>query len=172
MADNVSKIPLKTDEKSAPAPQRSLSPFESLRSEIDRLFDDFTPAFWHRPFGRLSFEKAFPAISTPAVDLVEKEKGYEITAELPGIEPKDLEVKVADGTLTIKGEKQETKEEKDKEYHLSERRYGSFQRAFQLPQSVDVSKIEASFTNGLLTVTLPKTAEAQQNERKIAINAG
>ncbi len=170
MADTTTKQPIKTEEKPA-APQRGLSAFESLRSEIDRLFDDFTPTFWHRPFAGLPFEKAFSTIASPAVDLVEKNGGYEITAELPGIDAGNVDVKVANGILTIKGEKQESKEEKDKEYHLSERRYGTFQRSFQLPSSVDAARIEASFTNGVLTVKLPKSTEAQNNERKIAIKA-
>ncbi|MHC2791871.1 HSP20 family molecular chaperone IbpA [Mesorhizobium jarvisii] len=74
-------------------------------------------------------------------------------------------------TLTIKGEKQEEKEEKDKDYYLSERRYGSFQRSFQLPDGVDADKIDASFTKGVLTVKLPKTAEAQKAEKKITVKA-
>ncbi|MBB6303747.1 Hsp20/alpha crystallin family protein [Rhizobium leucaenae] len=171
MADTATKLPVKTEEKQPKTPDIGWSPFESLRTEIDRLFDDLTPTFWHRPFARLSLGKSFPSITAPAVDVVEKEKSYEISAELPGIEPKDLDVRVANQTLTIKGEKQETKEEKEKEYYLSERRYGSFQRSFQLPQSVDAAKIEASFNNGVLTVTLPKTGEAQKNERKVIIKA-
>lgn len=169
MADPATKLPIKTEDKAMKAPETGWSPFDSLRSEIDRLFEDFTPMLWHRPFGRLSLARSFPTITAPAIDLVEKEKGYEITAELPGIEPKDLDVQLSDNTLTIKGEKQETKEEKGKEYYVSERRYGSFQRSFQLPQSVDAGKIEASFTNGVLTINLPKTVEAQSNMRKIAV---
>jgi HSP20 family protein len=169
MTDAPTKLPVRPEEKSVKTPESAWSPFESLRSEIDRLFDDFTPAFWNRPFGRLSLAKSLAAITAPAVDLVEKEKAYEITAELPGIDPRDLEVRLSSGTLTIRGEKQEAKEEKEKEYHVSERRYGSFQRSFRLPEGIDAAQIEASFNNGVLTVKLPKTAEAQKNERKIAI---
>src|SRR3990172_5392275 len=116
--------------------------------------------FWR---GELSFGKA------PAVDIVEKEKEYEITAELPGLDENNVEVKFADGLLTIKGEKREEKEERKKDYYLSERRFGSFQRSFQLPDGVDADKIEACFKNGVLTVTLPKSPEAQRKEKKIAI---
>ncbi|MFS8116215.1 Hsp20/alpha crystallin family protein [Rhizobium jaguaris] len=171
MADTATKLPAKTQNKQPKTSDMGWSPFESLRSEIDRLFDDFTPTFWHRPFGRLSLGKSFPSIAAPAVDVVEKEKAYEISAELPGIAAKDLEVRLANHTLTIKGEKQETKEEKGKEYYLSERRYGSFQRSFQIPEGVDAAKVEASFSNGVLTVNLPKTAEAQKSERKVIIKA-
>ena len=106
----------------------------------------------------------------PAVDIVDKNKAYEITAELPGLDENNIDVKFADGTVTIKGEKRDEKEEKKKDYYLSERRYGSFQRSFGVPDGVDADKIAATFKNGVLTVTLPKTAEAQKSEKKIAIN--
>ena len=107
----------------------------------------------------------------PAMDLVEKEKEYEISAELPGIDEKNVEIKVANHMLTIKGEKTEEKEEKQKDYYLSERRFGSFQRSFALPEGVDADKIEANFVKGVLTVKLPKTAEAQKAEKKITVKA-
>ncbi|TIP96679.1 MAG: Hsp20/alpha crystallin family protein, partial [Mesorhizobium sp.] len=100
-----------------------------------------------------------------------KGKEYEITAELPGIDERNVEIKLANRTLTIKGEKTEEKEEKDNDYYLSERRYGSFQRSFQLPEGVDADKIDASFAKGVLTVKLPKTAEAQKAEKKITVKA-
>jgi HSP20 family protein len=79
---------------------------------------------------------------------------------------------LSDGTLTIKGEKKDEKEERNKDYYLSERRYGSFQRSFSVPDGVDAEKIEAAFKNGVLTVTLPKTPEAQKKEKKIEIKKG
>ncbi|ENN85265.1 heat shock protein HSP20 [Rhizobium freirei PRF 81] len=169
MADKATKLPLKTDDKPGKTPDLGWLPFESLRSEIDRLFEDFTPAHWHRPFGRLSRGRTFVVATAPAIDVIEREHAYEISAELPGIDAKDIDVKLSNSTLTIKGEKHDVKEEKDKEYYLSERRYGSFERNFQLPEGVDTGKIEASFVNGVLTIVLPKTAEARKNERKIAI---
>ena len=119
--------------------------------------------FWR---GEISWGKA------PAVDVIDKEKAYEITAELPGMDESNIDVKFADGLLTIKGEKKEEKEEKKRDYYLSERRYGSFQRSFPVPESVDADKIEAKFANGVLTVILPKSAEAQKNEKRIAIKKG
>ena len=107
----------------------------------------------------------------PAVDIAETDKAYEITAELPGMDEKNIEVKFADGVLTIKGEKKEEKEEKKKDYYLSERSYGSFQRSFQVPDGVDTDKIEATFKKGVLTVTLPKSAEAQKAAKKIDVKA-
>jgi HSP20 family protein len=104
------------------------------------------------------------------VDLVEKADRYEITAELPGMDEKNIEVKLSNEMLVIKGEKREEKEEKEANYYMSERRYGSFQRAFRLPQGVNADKIEASFKNGVLTVALPKTEEAKK-ETKIHVKA-
>lgn len=110
--------------------------------------------------------------AAPAVDITEREKAYEITAELPGMDEKNIEVKVTDGSLTIKGEKHEEKEEKKKNYYLHERHFGSFERRFGLPDGVDADKIEAAFKKGVLTVTLPKKPEAQKPAKKIEVKAG
>lgn len=179
MADLASKLPVKF-ETSAPARAsraREMLPLASLRSEIDRLFDDFDRG-WLAPWpGRSLFNmeallpRSIVGETTPAVDIVENEKSYGIIAELPGIDEKDIELKMSNDTLTIKGEKKEEKEEKGEGYYLSERRFGSFQRCFQVPDGVDASKIDASFKNGVLRVTLPKTAEAKLAERKIPIKA-
>ena len=160
--------------KQASEPSLAWRPFEALRKEVDRLFDDFGDDFWRRPFRPLaalerSWPKNFPA--DPAVDVTETEKAYEITAELPGMDEKGVEVNVSNGGITIKGEKKEETEEKKKDYYVSERRYGSFERHFGLPEGVDADKIEATFKNGILKVTLPKTAEAQKTAKKIDIKA-
>ena len=110
--------------------------------------------------------------STPAVNMIEKENAYELTGELPGMDESNIELKVAGGVLTIKGEKKEEKEEKGADYVLSERRFGSIQRSIPLPEGIDLERIEASFKKGALTVTMPKTPEAQKSERKIAIKGG
>jgi len=168
------KVPVKTDRTAAPALQ-GWRPFETLRREIDRLFDDFDGGVRRWPAGRSNvapfWRSEFTWPATPAVDLVETDKGYEITAELPGLDEKNIDVKFADGVLTIKGEKQEEKEEKKKDYYLHERSFGSFHRALQVPAGVDSDKIEATFKKGVLTVTLPKSAEAQKAEKKIAVKA-
>ena len=176
MAETITKLPVKTEDKKTAAlgPWR---PFESLRREIDRVFEDFNGGMWRSPFGRSLFDvpplwqRESTWATAPAVDVAETEKAYEITAELPGMDEKNVEVKFADGVLTVKGEKQEEKEEKKKDYYLSERSYGSFQRAFQVPDGVDADKIEASFKNGVLTVTMPKSVEAQKSAKKITVKA-
>lgn len=167
------KLPVK--KSSAPVTTGDRNPFDSLRREIDRLFDDFHPFDWRLPSRMLGLE--MPRISpaawqvAPAMDVVEKDDAYEITAELPGLDEKDVEVKLANQMLTIKGEKSEQKEDKQKDYYLSERRYGSFQRSFQLHEGIDAERIEASFAKGVLTVKLPKTTEAKKAEKKIAVKA-
>jgi len=168
------KLPVKIEKSSSVQAWR---PFEDLRREIDRLFEDFDGGFFRSPFRRSAFdvmpfwgrEPAWPA--APAVDFTDTGKAYEITAELPGIDEKNVDVKVANGVLTIKGEKQEEKEEKKKDYYLRERNFGSFERAFQLPDGVDGDKIEANFKKGVLTVSLPKKPEAQQAAKKIDVKA-
>ncbi len=175
MAEAITKLPVKTEKKAGTA-MRPWRPFENLRREIDRVFDDFGGGMWPSPFGRSLFDvqpfaQRESTWAAPAVDITEGEKAYEITAELPGMDEKNVEVKFADGVLTIKGEKQEAKEEKKKDYYLSERSYGSFQRAFQVPDGVDADKIEASFKNGVLTMTMPKSAEAQKSTKKITVKA-
>jgi HSP20 family protein len=176
MTEASSKVAVKTEAKEiAPAPVGR--PIDSLRREVDRLFEAFDRGLWSWPFGRSlldiapawSRELTLPA--TPSVDIVEKDKAYEITAELPGMDEKNVEVKLVNDTLTIRGEKKEEKEEKKKDYYLSERRYGAFERRFRVPEGVDADKIEAAFKNGVLTVTLPKSAEAQKAEKKIAVKA-
>jgi HSP20 family protein len=107
----------------------------------------------------------------PAVDVVESEKAYEVTAELAGIDEKNIEVKVANGILTMTGEKQVEKEEKEKNYYLQERHYGSFERSFEIPDGVDPDRIQATFKKGVLTVTLPKKVEAQKPAKKVEVKA-
>lgn len=107
----------------------------------------------------------------PAVDIAEKEQSYEISAELPGMDENNIEIKLSDSSLIIRGEKKDEREENRKGYHLSERRYGSFERVFNLPKGVDADRIEAHFSKGVLTVSLPKKAEAMKAEKIVQIKA-
>ena len=177
MAEAATKVPVevKKAERPAPAPGE-WHPFDNLRREIDRLFDDFGIGRWRSPLFARSSSEADPFWRTeiswpkaPAVDVAETNNGYEVTAELPGMDESNIEVKLADDVLTIKGEKKEEKEEKKKDYYVSERRFGSFERSFTVPDGVDTGKIEANFKNGVLTITLPKSAQAQKSEKKIEI---
>ncbi len=178
MAEAEAKVPVTTESKPAASPTiQAWRPFQGLRREVDRLFEDFTMNPFRLPFRRPAFDiepfwQAESWIAAPAVDLVEQEKAFELTAELPGLDEKNVEVKVVNGVLTIKGEKQEDKEEKNKDFHMRERRFGTFERALRIPDTIDADKIEASFKKGVLTVTLPKIAEAQKPVKKIEVKGG
>jgi HSP20 family protein len=180
MAKTSTKVPVKSSESTSAATPPALAgwqPFDSLRHEIERLFEDFDHGRWRVPFRRSLFDleplwrHEFAPGGSPAVDIVDKDKAYEITADLPGMEEKDIEISLTDGALTIKGTKQEEKEEKDKGYYLKERRFGSFERRFRVPDGVSTDKIEAAFKNGVLTVTLPKTAEAKKPAKTIKVKS-
>jgi HSP20 family protein len=177
MAEAATKLPIKTEAAPATQPAKAADwqPFDILRNQVDRLFHDFQTGFLQAPFLRpfpdieSFWRRDFGFSVTPAIDIVEKDKAFEVTAELPGLDAKDIDVQLANGMLTIKGEKQEEKEEKTKDRYVSERRYGSFRRSVQLPASVDAGKIEANYKSGILTVTLPKSAEAQKKQTVIPI---
>ena len=176
MADEENKIHVESEGKGAKQNpiSNALRPLENLRRQVDRLFDDFDRGRY-LPFGRGAFDiepfwrREMNFSGMPAVDIIEKEDAFEITAELPGMDEKNIEVKLNQGNLTIKGEKKDEREEKKKDYYLSERHYGSFQRTFGLPDGVDAEKIEAHFAKGILTVKLPKKPEAMQKEKTISI---
>lgn len=130
-------------------------PFAAMRREMNALFDDWFPGVdeAHRSL-------ALPAFS-PTVDVKESESEVRVTAELPGVEEKDIEVSVSGDMLTIKGDKKEEKEEKGEERYRLERTYGSFRRSFALPCEVDSAKATATYKKGVLTITLPKAAAAK-----------
>ena len=172
----MTRVPVEL-KKGLPALRKGADSFEAFRAEMDRLFDRFTQGFGLPSFGRMfDIESAWPAAAPftgmgPAVDVTEDEKAYAITAELPGLDEKDVEVTVTDGALTIKGEKRAETEEKAKNYHMTERSYGSFQRTFALPEGVDRDHVDANFAKGVLTVTLPKTPAAQKETKKVEIKS-
>jgi HSP20 family protein len=155
-------------------PSRFTDPFQALRAEMDRMFESVfgeRGALW--PTGLGAALPSLPAADgwvVPSVDITETDKEMTLTAELPGLEEKDVELSLRDGVLTLKGEKKLEHEEEKSEFHLLERRYGSFQRSFRLPDTVDAAKIDAKFDKGVLTVTMPKKAEAKAAARKIAIS--
>lgn len=180
MASAEKKMPIKTEDASSKSSEVSESwhPLETLRQQIDSLFDDFSHGSLRLPFGRRVLDvepflrRELLGKAVPAVDIAEKEKSFEVTAELPGMDEKDIEIKLSNGNLVIKGEKKEEREEKRKDYYLSERHYGSFERMFNLPKGVDPDKIEAHFSKGLLTINMPKKPEAIKPEKKIPVKAG
>jgi HSP20 family protein len=145
-----SLIPIGRERSSLPS---NLVPFASLQREIDRLFDDFGRNLFD--FGRSPAD--LPG-DVPRTNVSETDKAIEITAELPGLEEKDVEINFADDVLTIRGERKEEKEEKEKNYHVLERRYGAFARSVALPPGTDPNKIKATIDKGVLKVMIEKPA--------------
>ena len=161
------------------AEKRSPSKSPSLfGSDMQSFFDDFSRGMgawplrhaldWE-PLRRL--EKA-AGVMTPELDATETASEIRITAELPGIAEADVNVDLSGDRLTIRGEKREVREEDEKDFHVSERRYGSFSRTLRVPDSVDPEKVTAAMKDGVLTVVIPKTASAKATPRKIAVNKG
>jgi HSP20 family protein len=147
-----------------------------LQSEMDRLFDRFSRGFPSLSMGRDLFDwgpfrvlGGALDITAPHVDVSETDKSYEISAELPGMNEKDVNVELKDDVLTLSGEKKEESEKEEKDYHVSERRFGSFRRSFRLPSGVDQSKVSADFKNGVLKIAMPKSTTAQKKSRKIDV---
>jgi HSP20 family protein len=141
------------------------NPAAVFQKELNNLFDDFFSGFEVMPFD----EKAVSF--NPKVDMTEDEKEIKVTAELPGLEEKDIEVNLTRDILTIKGEKTQEKEEKGKETYYSERSYGSFTRTIQIPSEVEHDKIDATFKKGVLNITLPKFAKPVEQQKKIQIKS-
>lgn len=163
-------IPWSRQENRLPVPvsaeqrERDEHPILSLHREVNRLFDDVFRGFGAPAFG--GFDRS---VSWPHVELGETDKDIRVTAELPGLDEKDVDISLEDGSLTLRGEKRSEVEDKHRGY--SERSYGRFERRIGLPKGVDRDRVSATFKNGLLTVTLPKTEAANENVRRIPINA-
>ena len=135
----------------------------SIRDEMKRLFDNFFTGWPEPRKGLLEGEWA------PSVDVAETDEEITVTAELPGVEQKEVDITIADDVLTLKGEKKEEKEVKEKNYHRIERSYGSFQRSVSLPAGVQADKAKATYKNGILTITVPKVEEAKPKQIKIDV---
>jgi HSP20 family protein len=152
----MSLIPWKGKRES---PATADEPMTLFRDEMDSLFDRFFRDPWGGVFERFPPARAFGG--GLRLDVSETEEEVTVTAEVPGVEPKDLEISVTGNVLTIQGEKRAGREEKKRNFHMIERQYGSFTRSVQLPGYVDSSNVDASFRNGVLTVKLPKRPEAK-----------
>ena len=126
-------------------------PFLPVTSVFDRFFDDF----------------AYKNEVMPAFDISETEKEYLITAEIPGIDVKDIDITLSDGILTIKGEKKKEEESKERNYHCIERHYGSFERRFKIPETVKTDKLDAKYNGGILKLSLPKSGKAKARQIEV-----
>ncbi len=150
--------------KPVPVRHDQAHPFTELQYEMNRLLDDFWRGFPLGPWPGALNERFMPRI-----DMTENDTGFKVSAELPGMDEKDIEVVLSGDTLTIKGEK--TTDSQDEEHHHTERYYGSFRRTIALPTAVQADKVTAGFKNGVLTVTLPKAEEAREPVHRVQVKA-
>lgn len=146
-------------------------PFMNFRREMDRLFDDFFAPAEPRSFAGPGAGAA-QAMVMPSLDVHETDQNYVVSAELPGIDPKDVELDLRDNALTLRGEKRSERKEEDGGRRYSERSFGRFERTIPLAAEVDADNVEARFENGVLKVTLPKNAKARDKTRRIEIKGG
>lgn len=142
-------------------PWRPFGELSSLRREMDRLWENF---FVERPLGKI-WEREW----APSLDMSETKDNFVVKAEVPGKDAKHIDISLTGDLLTIRGEKRQEKEEKEEDYHLVERTYGSFSRSVRLPAEVESNKIKASYKNGILAITLPKSEKAKAKEVKIKV---
>ncbi|HSB04211.1 MAG TPA: Hsp20/alpha crystallin family protein [Thermodesulfobacteriota bacterium] len=143
-------------------PWKPFRDLERMRGEMDRLWDSFFETEGVKRKGDVG-------TWMPNLDLSETKNEIIVKAEIPGLDPKDIDISLSEGVLTIKGEKKQEKEEKDSNFHLVERSYGSFTRLVRLPKEVKGEKISASYKDGVLKITLPKSEEAKKKEIKIRV---
>lgn len=143
-------------------------PLLNLQRDIDQIFDNFFQGFSQPSlYGR---NAGINAMASPKINIAETNDTYQITAELPGVTENDVDVSLSQGVLTIKGEKKEEKEEKERNFHRIESSYGAFQRSIALPENADADNVNATFRNGILSITVRKNATAQAETKKIPIN--
>jgi HSP20 family protein len=136
-------------------------PFRALRNEVERLFESFD---WRQGLSGADL--------MPRIDVCETDGEIDIDAELPGLTEKDIDVTLSGDTLIIRGEKKAEREEKKKNYHVSERSYGSFSRSIPLPFEADANKVSAKFDKGVLHIAIPKPPEAASKSAKIPVKTG
>jgi HSP20 family protein len=153
-------------------PRGEIAPIRSMREEMDRMFDEFfhgmgtlRPSWMMRPFAWAPEAGGF----VPSVDLKETEDSYVVVAELPGLKKEMIDIAVSEDEVTLKGERKETKEEKGENWHRRESVHGSFQRTISLPGTVNANKAEAKMSDGVLTLTLPKSEEEKKKAVKITV---
>ena len=148
-------------------PSRYQDPFQSFRTEMDRLFDSFLGGVPSLTSLRQGFSGA--QVMTPTLDVKENEKEIVVKADLPGMDEKDINLTIHNGVLSLRGEKKSEHTDERENYHVMERSYGSFQRSIRLPDTIDEDKAEARFDKGVLTITLPKRPETVSAQKKIKI---
>jgi HSP20 family protein len=148
------------------------NPIGQLHHEMERLFDRFFQGFGigRSGYESLPFSRLTDGLLKPTLDLGATDKNYTVTVEIPGVDEKDIKLEIINDTLTIRGEKKQETEEKDKNFYRLERSYGSFQRVLSLPGDIDQDGVKANFKKGILTVTMPRKALPKADVKQIAVN--
>lgn len=150
----------------------TFEPFQTLRKQVDDLFTNFTVSWPHFEMPKIEWPMLAGEGSESAIakfDLSENGKAVKVVADIPGVDEKDVEVLVQDGVLTIKGTKNSEHEEEGEDFYVSERSFGSFSRAFRLPDGVDEQAVDAQFDKGVLTVNLPKVSKSKTEARRVPV---
>lgn len=169
------QLPVRVDRYPEYQPDVWEQPFLELRRASDRLFEDFFRDYrWPLTRGKSPWDVAMEISGSnwPRVDMDETDEAIRLTAELPGVDKDDIRVSVTDDRITIRGEKKEQQEKKERGYYTLERSYGSFQRSFYLPCEVESDRVDASFKDGVLSIILPKSAAAREAIKKIPVRTG
>ncbi len=165
---NSNILPLRRRGNTMPARRENESPVMAIQNEMNRMFDQF----FNDPFTLLSVPTLRSVADfMPRIDVSETDASMQVTAELPGMDEKDIQLSLENDSLIISGEKKNDVEEKGKNYHRVERSYGSFQRVIPLVSEIQSDKVEATFRNGVLNITLPKTPAAAKQSHKIEIKS-
>jgi HSP20 family protein len=164
---NTNNLPLKRRGDKMAIRRENESPVMAIQNEMNRLFDNFfSDPFDLTPIAAL---RPLPAEFSPRVNVSETDKAMQVTAELPGMEEKDIQISLEQECLVLTGEKKSESEETGKNFHRYERSYGSFQRVIPLVSEIKEDKVEATFKNGVLTIILPKAESAVKAAKKISI---
>jgi HSP20 family protein len=162
-------IPWKQERRPEPAVRDERDPVAALQSDVNRAFADFLRMV-NLPLPMASWPGMFTdSVAGMRVDVEETDKEVRVSAELPGIDEGDIDVRVSDGMLVISGEKRADREADETGYILRERSFGRVERALPVPDGIDADAAQATFKNGVLTVTIPKTAQAQNSAKRIPV---
>ena len=162
-------IPSGRDKETSPASENGASsnPLVSLQRDINHVFEDF----WRKVENGWNGDDSVVGMFGPSTDVTETDKSVNVSVELPGMTEEDIDISLSGNTMTIRGEKKIEHEEERKGVYMSERHYGSFHRTVPLPAGVDPDKAEATYKNGVLTVSIPKTEEALASIKRIPVKA-
>lgn len=170
--DTGSIVPVKKTETETYPDVHMQDPIMRLQREMDRMLENTFRSFSMPPFrSELFTPLTASGLLKPQVDIGATDREYSITIEVPGVDEKDVKVEIADNTLTVRGEKKQEKEEKDRNYYRMERSYGSFQRILSLPEDADQENVKAKFRKGVLTITMPRKALTKTEVKQIEIKS-